>query len=407
MSVASAYRESFERLASEVPQNEREARRRLFDAFSALGLPGRELEDWRYTDLSALSQIGFAPASSSCAPPEHPDLAGVDRVVYVNGHLDCARTTQPALHGGRLDMATADDGIVALNGAFGHEGLALALAANARLTRPLHVVLAGCAGEVPVMCHQQHRIELGEGAEAAVLLDFRGSAGAERLATHRFEIRLGRSAQLRLYRIQDEAAGANLVTRIDATLDRDSRLLAACFDRGAGLARHDFNVTLAAPGAEVGLDGLYAPRARAHVDNHTRIVHACERGRSREHFRGIVDERARAVFNGKIVVQPGAQKTDSEQRVANLLLSPRAEVDAKPELEIYADDVKCAHGATVGQLDARALDYLRSRGLDAATARALLLRAFAAAIVDRVEWRELRERVAGVFGLPADEVAEA
>jgi Fe-S cluster assembly protein SufD len=145
------------------------------------------------------------------------------------------------------------------------------------------------------------------------------------------------------------------------------------------------------------------PAAAGHTDNYTRIVHAAPHCRSRERFKGIVEARARAVFVGKVVVQPGAQKTDSEQHVANLLLSKKAEVNAKPELEIYADDVKCAHGATVGQLDDTALSYLRSRGIGAAEARALLLRAFGGEVLERIALPALRESLAQRLGLGSED----
>lgn len=164
-------------------------------------------------------------------------------------------------------------------------------------------------------------------------------------------------------------------------------------DLGAGLSRHDLNVALVEQGAEVHLHGLYAPAHGAHVDNHTRIEHRAPHCISREFFRGVVNEDTRAVFNGKIYVAEGARKTDSEQRVSNLLLSPKAEVNAKPELEIYNDDVKCAHGATFGQLDEDAIYYLRARGIDREAARALLTYSFAREILDGIAHEELRQRV--------------
>ncbi len=203
--------------------------------------------------------------------------------------------------------------------------------------------------------------------------------------------------------MQDEQAEATLLTRIDARLDRDSFLRSVVVDCGGGLVRHDFNITLAAPGAEVSLAGLYQPAPGAHLDNQTRIVHAAAHCRSRERFKGIIDARAKAIFVGKVVVQPGAQKTDSEQHVANLLLSKKAEVNAKPELEIYADDVKCAHGATVGQLDDVALEYLRSRGIAAAAARAMLLRAFGSEVLEGIALPALRQQLAARMGLGAED----
>jgi len=257
------------------------------------------------------------------------------------------------------------------------------------------------------MSHQRHRIVLGENACATVIVEFARESGSDALATHTFEIELGTNAQLTLHRLQHESAGTTLLTRIDVSLGRDARFNALCLDAGSGFVRHDFNISLDAPGTQAELHGLFAPRSNSHIDNHTRIVHAAPHGRSREHFRGIVGERTKAVFSGKVVVQPGAQKTDSEQRIANLLLSKRAEINAKPDLEIYADDVKCAHGATVGQLDDTALAYLRSRGIDAATAKSLLLRAFAIEILDHVNFAPLRRHIEALLNFPDDPELDA
>ena len=251
------------------------------------------------------------------------------------------------------------------------------------------------------MTHQRHRITLGDHAEAIVLLQFVG-AGGDRLATHVVDIELGAGASLTLYRVQDEGAGIALITDVVVRQAQNSRLKAVTVDIGSGLIRHDFRSELFQPGAENDLSGLYAPRADAHVDNHTATIHIAAQCRSRSHYRGIVDARGKAIFNGKVVVRPGAQKTDSEQRIANLLLSRKAELNAKPELEIYADDVKCAHGSTVGQLDETALAYLRSRGIPRDAARALLLRAFATEILDRIAWPALRTRIETSLQLPSE-----
>jgi Fe-S cluster assembly protein SufD len=262
------------------------------------------------------------------------------------------------------------------------------------------VLVAGGAGQT--MVHQRHRIELAANAQAVVVFQFTGRAGA-RLGTQVIDVALAAGARLDLYRVQDEQEGATLLSRIDASLDRDSRLHAVAVDCGSGLVRHDFNVSLAGPGAEVELSGLYQPAPGAHLDNQTRIIHAAPHCRSRERFKGIVEARAKAIYVGKVVVKPGAQKADSEQHVANLLLSKKAEVNAKPELEIYADDVKCAHGATVGQLDDTALEYLRSRGIEAAAARAMLLRAFGTEVLDGIALPALRQQLAARMGLGVED----
>ena len=403
MSLA-AYTEGFEQFAAGLPAGQRAARRAQYERFLKAGFPTPKIEEWHYTDLAPLTERRFSPAAEGGAVPTAALLADADRLVYVNGQLDQAHSTAGARHGENPLLADGDS-VTALNAAFATGGLSLRLARNERLPRPLQVLAVGVAGNAPAMVHQRHRIELGENAEATVLFQFLGQ-GAERLTTHVIEVDLAPGARLTLYRIQDEHADATLLTRIDATLHRDSRLEAVAVDCGTGLVRHDFNVALAEPGAEVALAGLYQPTPGGHIDNQTRIVHAAPHCRSREQFKGIIDAKAKAIFVGKVIVQPGAQKTDSEQRVANLLLSRKAEVNAKPELEIYADDVKCAHGATVGQLDDKALEYLRSRGIAADAARALLLRAFGAEVLDQLAIPALRDRLAARMGLAVEEIFE-
>ncbi len=397
----SGYAENFEQFASTLPEAERGPRRVQIERFLVTGFPGKELEDWRYTDLSAYDDRSFALSGASDANLGGELFADAERVVYGNGRLNAALSTTARWHAAGAAPLTVGDGIIALNAAFASGGLNLKLARNEQLPRPLQVLMHSSADGAETMSHQRHRIELGENAGATVLLQFIGS-GSERLVTHVVEIALAPGARLTLYRFHDEGAGATLVTHIAARLSRDSRLNALTVDLCGGLARHDFDVDLAETGAEAEVSGLYAPRSGAHVDNHTRVIHSAPHCRSRSHYRGIIDERAKAVFNGKVIVKPGAQKTDSEQRIANLLLSRRAEVNAKPELEIYADDVKCAHGATVGQLDETALAYLRSRGIPRDTARALLLRAFATEILDRITWPALRVRVESALKLPTE-----
>jgi Fe-S cluster assembly protein SufD len=399
-----SYVEPFQRAVARLPAARRQVREARLSEFLRLGFPTRKLEDWRYTDLSALAERTFEPARPAAVALEDALLPRSDRLVYVNGELDRRLSTADELSGLVESEGSQESprctGIEALNAAFAGPSLNLALGAAAHLARPLHLILAGAPNERPAMTHQRHRLELGEGAQAVVLVEFRGLPGSERLVTQAFEIRLAPGSRLTLYRLQDEAAGSHLITRMDAHLARDAHIEIVCLDRGHGLARHDLNIELAAPGAQAELAGFYQPGAGAHLDNHTRIVHAAPHGRSRECFKGIVAEKSRAVFNGKIVVCPGAQKTDSEQRVANLLLARGAELNAKPELEIYADDVKCAHGATVGQLDETALAYLRSRGIAEVEARALLLRAFALDILARIAWPVLRARSAALLGYP-------
>lgn len=322
----------FARAFEQLPAAARTAERRAaLDHLIALGLPSADLEDWKYTDLSALQDLAHG-------------------VEDIDGEA-------PA----RLDSDA--DALDALNAAFASGGLD----ADVR-TSTDDVIVADGRG------HRRHRLRVRRGVSARLRLDVQPDAAFQ---TAFLDVELEAGAQLTLLRLQDAAPHARHVTRIRARLGRDAQLDVSTLDLGGRLSRHDLQVTLAEPGAQVQQRALFLAAGEGHVDNHTRFDHRAVHCTSRRLVHGLAQDRARGVFNGKVVVHPGAQKTDSEQRVASLILSPRAEINAKPELEIYADDVKCAHGATFGQLDLTALFYLRSRGLPEAEARAVLTLAFA------------------------------
>ncbi|HVT35774.1 MAG TPA: Fe-S cluster assembly protein SufD [Nevskiaceae bacterium] len=347
------YIDAFEQFSAALPREEKSAREKELAAFLAQGFPHRKIEEWKYTDLSALADKTYAQA--------------------------------PAVAGG-LAPVRGSSSVAHLNAAFAQPGLQLRVAAGAQAEDEYNTRMDGAR-----MQHLHHRIALAADAQATVILHHAGSG--EYLTTQVLDIDLADGAQLSLYRVQDEAGGSHHLAHTSAQLGRDASITVVTVDLGAGLARHDLDIALTAPGASAQVHGLYVPARGAHVDNHTRIDHRAPHGSSREFFRGIVGERCRAIFNGKVIVQEGAVKTDSEQRVANLLLSPRAEVNAKPELEIYNDDVKCAHGATFGQLDESAIYYLRARGIGREQARALLTHAFAQEVLQHLAHEPTRTLV--------------
>lgn len=301
------------------------ARRGALEAFLKQGLPTTELEDWKYTDLAPLAALN-------------------------------AEDLLPQTDVFELGAGPFEDGLDALNAAFSG-GERRQVISGRRQFDSGH--------------HQRLQLKINTAAELRLTDETRAG-----FSTFFADIDVASGASLKLVRLQNAAAGAQRISRIRVRLQRDAQLEAHTVDLGGRLIRHDFEVSLDGPGAGVTLHGLFAPGGTTHVDNHTRIDHRAPHCSSREFFRGLAFDRSRAVFNGKIMVHPHAQKTDSEQRIASLLLSPKAEINAKPELQIEADDVKCAHGATFGQLDDDALFYLRSRGLTADTARALLTQAF-------------------------------
>lgn len=422
------YRSAFERFSAELPADERRLRAAALQQFLQLGLPGSGLEEWKYTDFSKLAGEAVVLAGTAALPDLSAwRIADVYTRVWLNGRLqDSPRSLHPVggegwgeagagAAGGSTSVAQpspptplplavegnnhrAHAGFAALNSAFARSGLQLDVAADGARSQPLHALLVTLPRADGEMVHLRHRIRLGRNASATVLLHDVGLGDATRWLTQTLDIELAENAQLRLIRVQDESAGTRGWFQATAWLHGSARLDAMQVDFGGGIQRNNWRVCLAEPGAAVALHGLFAPVGRTHVDNHTLIEHAAPRCSSREYFRGLAWDRAHAVFNGKIVVHPGAQKTDSEQRIANLLLSKQAQINAKPELEIYADDVKCAHGATFGRLDPTALFYLRSRGIPEATARALLTYSFANEILQHIaHWPALREAVTARF----------
>ncbi|PTU32138.1 Fe-S cluster assembly protein SufD [Stenotrophobium rhamnosiphilum] len=320
-------------------------RRAALDALLKQGLPGKKDEDWRHTDLSILDQLSAADIAPSALNHDYPSA-------YEDG-LDALNT---ALSGGTQ-------------------------------TRTLEGKV-----ELDTGLHQRLKLKVSGDVEL-VLQDITPS----RFATFFAEIEVAPNSRLRLLRVQQADSQAQRLTNLKILLARDAQLDAVTVDLGGRFVRNDLYVHLNEPGAGVQLYGLYAPTGSEHVDNHSWIHHRAPHCSSREFFRGVVSGSARAVFNGKIFVHEKAIKTDSETRVANLLLSKTAEVYAKPELEIYNDDVKCAHGATFGQLDEDAVYYLRARGLDRDMARALLTQAFAQEIIEHISNDELREKITQRF----------
>ncbi len=397
-------------------QRRRDALDRLVDA----GLPSVAQEDWKYTDVRAIAKREFtavteAPGAAATSGASAV-IEGLDahRLVFVNGHFNAALSDIGDLPAGadlrplsavldsptaslesRLGSTLAEQGssFTALNDAFMSDGVYLELASGVVLDRPVYAVCLANPGDQSLMANLRHVVVLGDNAQAELVEHYTALPGEAYLTNAVTEIFAGQGAQLRRCRLQQEADNGYHVGSVHASQARDSRVTFQNVDLGGRLARTDTDSRLNDTGAEACVYGLYLPDGRRHIDNHTRIDHLHPQGLSREVYKGVLMGRGRGVFNGKIIVHPDAQKTDSEQSSAALLLSANAEVDAKPELEIYADDVKCAHGSTVGQLDEDAVFYLRSRGVDVETARALLTYSFAEEVIQTITSAALRRHV--------------
>jgi Fe-S cluster assembly protein SufD len=284
---------------------------------------------------------------------------------------------------------------VALNTAFLDDGAFVSIAPRAVVERPIHILFVATAdaGERSTMSHPRVLVIAGANSQASIVETYAGPEGTRYLTNAVAELVLDENATLEHYRLQHEGTGAFHVGATYVRAQRSSTCTSHSVSAGGALVRNDVVAVLNGEGAECTLNGLYIADAQRLVDNHTTIDHARPHCGSREIYKGILADRARGVFNGKIVVRPDAQKTDAKQTNRALLLSEDAQINTKPQLEIFANDVKCTHGAAVGQLDDEALFYLRSRGLSDAAARQMLIHAFAADVLNRMPLEAVRTRV--------------
>jgi Fe-S cluster assembly protein SufD len=411
--------------ASGAPEWLREIREGAIARFAELGFPTMKQEEWRFTSVAPIADQRFmlahAPGSPLPAPSDVERLCvGVGpRVVFVDGRHAPTLSTPVDLAGGvragslaaalrtgaggelaRAHLARharwRESAFVALNTAFLADGAFVYVPADVTLARPLEVVFlsSGRAGsDGPIVSHPRSLIVVERGARASVVETYAGLSDGVYWTNAVTEVVVGDGARAELYRVQREGANGFQVATTHSRQERDSYLALHVVTLGAALARHDINAVLDGPGAELILNGLYLLGGAQHADHHTVIDHAQPHCASHEFFNGVLAERSHGVFNGRIVVRAGAQRTDSKQTNNNLLLSTEARADSQPQLEIYADDVKCTHGSTVGPIDQMQLYYLRSRGLSLEAARSVLTYGFGAEILDRMRQPEVRDRL--------------
>ncbi|HTH65220.1 MAG TPA: Fe-S cluster assembly protein SufD [Gemmatimonadales bacterium] len=367
----------------------KEIRERAIARFAEVGFPTTRLEQWRFTNVQPISETPFALHRASW------ELGPVSAGVTVST-LGSAVATAPDFlqaHLGRYASVETSP-FTALATAFLADGIVIRVAPQAVLAEPIRVTCRIPSGSNP-MTHPRLLIVVERGAQAKIVEAYEGDAQVVSLTNCVTEVVIEEGAQLDICREQREGAQSNHVAASHFHQARDSRLVFTTVALGAGLVRHDIHAVLDGSGAYLILNGLSVLGGHQHVDHHTTIEHAKPHCESHEYFNGVFDGESRGVFNGRIIVRPGAQRTDSKQTNNNLLLSSAARADSQPQLEIYADDVKCTHGSTVGPLDPTALFYLRSRGLGAAEARALLTYGFGAEILDRIAVPGARERLDG------------
>jgi len=416
-----AYKQARSHAAKRVPAWLSELRDAGLASFAALGFPTLKNEDWKYTSVEPIAAQNFARANGEAPRVRASDFVApsmidpaAPRLVFVNGIYtpewsqtgtleqgvvvtslgDFIKAEEPTAVAslGRYASAQSQP-FVALNTAFLEDGAVVSLGAGCRAARPIYLVFVSTGAGPPVVSYPRMLILLGAGSEAKIVESYLGLGGGRYFCNAVTELVGGPDCVIEHYRLQQDSDAGFHVSALVANLERGSQLTAHAVSLSGALVRNNVRVTLNGEGAGCVLNGLYLADGNQHIDNFTEIEHVKPRASSLELYKGILGGRAHAVFNGKIVVHKDAQKTNARQTNKNLLLSADAVVNTKPQLEIYADDVKCSHGSTIGQMDGDALFYLRSRGLGVDEAKNLLSFAFASDVVGRLNIECLRARL--------------
>jgi Fe-S cluster assembly protein SufD len=401
--------------------------------FAALGIPTVRDEEWRFTNVSPIGAIDFRSAGQISGTAERLNgFAYTDapvRIVVVNGRFD---TTLSRLKGlpsgvqaGSLAAALKDHADIvqryfgqladaqsrsftALNTAFVQDGAFIHVPDGVAVETPIHVVFVTGNDDGHVMTHPRTLVVAGAGSQVTVIESYIGAAGETYFSNAVSEFFVGENGSVDHYKVQEESIEAFHVAALHAHTSRSSRFSSHSFSLGGRLVRNDASAILDGEGGDCTLNGLYLGDRERLIDNHTTIDHAKPHCGSHEVYKGILGGASRAVFNGKIIVRQDAQKTDAKQTNRALLLTDGATINTKPQLEIFADDVKCTHGAAIGQLDDEAIFYLRARGMTFAEARDMLIHAFAGQVLDGVQVEPLRAALeTELFEQLAKDLAEA
>ena len=421
--------DEFERLPeTNGPAWLRDTRRTAFAAFERLGFPTatRGNERWKYTNVGPIARAAFEypfavetnGATAGLIQDVAPWSEDWARLVFIDGAFSGA-LSKPLVDGrgarvgsladaisedggvveGHLGrFATSDDdGFTAANTAFLRDGAFVHLPEDASPQTPVHLVFFSTGRVEPTVSYPRTLVIAGPHSKLTLVESYVGLSPASYFTNAVVEMVVGEGAQIEHYRYLMESPNAFHIASTRVRLGRDSGFSSLSFARGARLARNDLNVLLDAPGASCVLNGLYQTSGTQHIDNHIDIDHAKPHGSSEQYFKGILADGSRAVFSGRVLVRPDAQKTYARQSDKNLLLSEGARINTKPSLEIFADDVQCFHGATAGAVAEDALFYMRSRGIDEETARELLVYGFASEIIERVRLEPLRDHLDRLF----------
>ena len=423
-----SYREQFSRLERRVAGRDwawfQPIRRAALARFTDMGFPTTRDEDWRFTSVAPIAQTAFAPAPEEFGGLTRRDLEAFtfpglacSRLVFVNGRYSAELSSRTPLPGGVVvgNLASAltvypdpveahlaryadfhHDAFTALNTAFMEDGAFVFIRRGTVLEEPIHLLFVSTQTAAPVITHPRNLIVADEDSQATIVEDYVSLGGDVYFSNGVTEVVVGQNGVMSHYLIERESPRAFNVSTLRIQQARSSNVTSHSVLVGGALVRNNVHPILAGEGGECVINGLFMATGRQHMDNYMRVEHASPRCDSRQFYHGILDGSSRGVFHGRIVVHKEAQKTDAKQTNRNLLLSEDAQIDTKPQLEIYADDVKCTHGATIGQVNEEAVFYLRSRGIAKESARAILLFAFAQESLERMKIAPIREHLEGL-----------
>jgi Fe-S cluster assembly protein SufD len=425
MEEKDSYLTTFTRFEKEWARNERPELHRLrqeaIDRFASMRFPTLKDEEWRFTSLAPLTRLAFQPAEyqpDAFTPAElseiAPETQGGVQLVFVNGAFDSVLSSLKQLAPGTIvtslttafahywhlvephlaHYAAVEESIfTALNTASFRDGAFVFIPKGTAISEPIHLLFLWTASSQTAVCHPRTLVVADTSSQVRLVESYVGPQENVSFTNAVTEVVVGEDATVDHYKLLRESRSVFHIATLQVQQNRSSNFTSHSLTLGGSLVRNDVQVILDAEGCECTLNGLYLGEGRQHIDNHTRIDHARPHCTSHELYKGILDGKAHGVFNGKIVVHQDAQKTDAKQTNKTLLLSEDAVINTKPQLEIYADDVKCTHGATIGQLDADAIFYLRSRGLGRQEARSLLTYAFANDVISRIKVDPLRQQL--------------
>ncbi|GAB2552381.1 Fe-S cluster assembly protein SufD [Spirosoma aerophilum] len=420
--LLASFRDNEERMNGERKSPVHQLRRAALKQFEQLGFPTTRHEEWKYSNVNSLIKEDFALDTTSSltaedlAPLEIPNLEG-NILYFVNGiyHPELSRIVSPAEQVQIVSLAEAmkadsefmethfahyadyqDSAFTALNTAMASDGVVVRVPNNTTVEQPIILRFITDARVNNITSQPRNLIVIGKNAEVMMAESYRTLGENSSFVNVVTEIVLDRDARMQYYKVLNETEKAYHIGTTQVHQADNSHFYSASITLNGNFVRNNLNIVLNGQHAEAFMYGLYMPNGRQHVDNHTLVDHAMPNSYSNELYKGILDDNSTGVFNGKIFVRPDAQKTNAYQSCKNVVLSPGASMNTKPQLEIYADDVKCSHGTTTGQLNDEALFYMRSRGIPKDEARTLLLYAFSQDVLSQIKIQPIREYLEGV-----------